>query len=312
MTAIAIAVGDSLRKLSLRMQAMFVNVRIWQVRPNVGDDCMFLSAAISHVILTPMASPLTKLKPQRRWMQFSLRTGFIVVTALCVALSLWIAPLERKRWAVAAIEALHGMVTFQEATTPEPFVITFLRRWFPAVYFDEIMGVYLTSTRITDAELAQLQGLTSLRVLSLDKTRVTDAGLPHLQGLTSLQGLSLVNAHITDAALAELKGLTNLRQLDLDGTQVTDAGLVHLQGLTGLQELYLADTQVTDAGLAHLQQLTSLQGLGLINTHVTDAGLVHLQGLTSLKRLNLFNTQVTDAGVAKLQQALPSCQIYRP
>jgi hypothetical protein len=202
------------------------------------------------------------LKSKRRWLQFSLRTGFIVVTVLCVALSVWVVPLERKRRAVGAIEALDGSVTYQQATTNEPSPKTFLRRWLPQVYFDEIMGVYLADTQITDAELAQLQGL------------------------TSLQGLFMVNA------------------------QVTDAGLAHLKGLTGLQELYLNNTQVTDVGLAHLQGLTSLQGLWLTNTQVTDA--VHMQGLVSLKRLNLFNTQVTDAGVAKLQQALPSCQIYRP
>ena len=200
-----------------------------------------------------MTSPSRKSK--RRWVQFSLSTQFIVVTALCVALSVWVAPLERQRRAVVAIEALGGSVGYgnQQSMTSEPFVITSLRRWFPAVYFDEITSVYLVATRITDAELAQLQGLTNLRQLDLDSTQVTDAGLAHLKGLTGLQ------------------------ELYLNKTQVTDVGLAHLQGLTSLQGLWLSDTQVTDAGSVHLQGLTRLKRLNLFNTQVTDPGVVKLQ-----------------------------------
>jgi hypothetical protein len=221
-----------------------------------GDDARpsLLSAGLSPVILTGMASLLTMLKPKRRWMQVSLRTTLVVVTLLCVVLSMWVVPAERQRRAVEAIEALDGRVTFEEATTSEPFVITSLRRWFPAVYFDEIMGVYLAATRITDAELAQLQGLTSLRRLELDGTQITDPGLVHLQRLTGLQELYLANTQVTDAGLAHLQEMTSLQGLWLNDTQVTDAGLIHLQGLTSLKRLNLFNTQVTDAGVAKLQQ----------------------------------------------------------
>ena len=147
-------------------------------------------------------------------------------------------------------------------------------------------------------------------------TKVTDADLVHLKGLTNLQSLVIGSfgsqSQITDAGLVHLKGLTNLHTLRLVQTQVTDAGLVHLKGLTNLEHLDLTNTKVTDAGLVHLVGLTKLEGLELSRTPITDARLVHLRGLTKLEWLYLEETQVTDTGVAELQKALPNCEITKP
>jgi Leucine-rich repeat (LRR) protein len=243
-----------------------------------------------------MASLLAKLMPKRRWMQLSLRTVLVLVTLLCVALSMWVVPAERQRRAVAAIETLGGRVFYADTQelyvnnqeTNESFAKAFLRRWLPPDYFDAVEGVDLNRTSVMNAELAHLQGLRTLQALWLANPQVTDAGVVHLQGLTNLQVLYLPN------------------------TRVTNAGLAHLRGLTSLQELSLANTKLTDAGLANLKGLTSLQKLQLVGTHVTDAGLVHLRGLTSLRDLYLSHTQVTDAGVAGLRKALPNCRITGP
>jgi len=236
-----------------------------------------------------MVNLLAKLRPTRRWLQFSMRTVLVFVSLLCVALSLWVVPLERRRRAVAAIEALGGRVTFIDSQTAnESFPKTVLRRWLPQAYFDDVENVGFVYSQVTDAGLAPLEGLTTLQSLDLGATQVTDAGLVHLQGLTGLQSLSFIN------------------------TQVTDAGLLQLQTLAGLQGLFLTSTQVTDSGLAHLKGLTSLQWLSLAETHVTDAGLANLKGLTGLKMLVLSNTKVTDDGVAELRKTLPNCQIFGP
>lgn len=58
----------------------------------------------------------------------------------------------------------------------------------------------------------------------LKATKITDAGLVHLKGLTKLQSLELDDTKITDSGLLHLKGLTNLRVLKLKGTRVTRAG----------------------------------------------------------------------------------------
>ena len=57
----------------------------------------------------------------------------------------------------------------------------------------------LTGTRITDARLVYLKGLTHLLMLILAETAIKDAGLVHLKGLTRLKTLYLVDTQITDA-----------------------------------------------------------------------------------------------------------------
>ena len=161
--------------------------------------------------------------------------------------------------------------------------------------------LHLTDARVTDAGLVHLERLTKLGNLVLRNTSVTDAGLAHLSGLTKLTHLDIAHTQVTDAGLVHLQGLAELESLLLDGTQVTDAGLVHLKGLAGLGMLWLDGTQVTDAGLVHLQGLPRLMTLRLDGTQVTDAGLVHLKGLTGLRTLSLNGAQVTDASLVHLK-----------
>ena len=87
----------------------------------------------------------------------------------------------------------------------------------------------------------------------LSTTKVGDAGLVHLKGLTRLQSLNLNDTKVSDAGLVNLKGLTRLRSLTLNNTKVSDAGLVHLKGMTQLQWLYLKNTNVTDKGVKSLK-----------------------------------------------------------
>jgi Leucine-rich repeat (LRR) protein len=152
-----------------------------------------------------MANLLSTFKPKRRWLQISLRAVLVLVTLLCVGLSLWVGPAERQRRAVAAIDKFGGSVRYGELAAGERFPVTFLRRWLSPDYFDEVEEVDLTGTQVTDAGLAHLQGLTGLQGLWLINTQVTDAGLAHLQGLTGLQVLSLDNTQVTDAGLAKLR-----------------------------------------------------------------------------------------------------------
>jgi len=160
------------------------------------------------------------------------------------------------------------------------------------------------------AAVANLKSLRDLNLFDLDKA-LTDNDLRQLRGLTSLQKLNLAGTGITDAGLAQLKGLTALRELYLDDTQVNGIGLAHLLGLPALREIHLDNTPVGDAGLAQLKGFTSLRRLYLNYTQVTDTGLPQLYGLTALQVLYLGDSpQVTDIGVGKLHEALPACEIH--
>ena len=66
-------------------------------------------------------------------------------------------------------------------------------------------------------------------VNTIASTKVTDAGLVHLKGMTNLQWVNLWQTQVTDAGLMRLKDVTNLQQLWLQDTMVTRAGIAKLQ-----------------------------------------------------------------------------------
>ncbi|HVF33609.1 MAG TPA: DnaJ domain-containing protein [Acidimicrobiales bacterium] len=128
---------------------------------------------------------------------------------------------------------------------------------------DGLVGLHAEHTQIDDAELRNLAGMRSLRLLDLTGTRVTDAGLVHLLGCEDLEVVSLWDTRITDAGLALLGRLGNIRQLGLGNTRVTDAGLRHLQDLRRLRLVQLAGTAVEGPGLRHLHGLPELETVSL-------------------------------------------------
>lgn len=196
-----------------------------------------------------------------------------------------------------------------------------------------ITGIDLSDTRIEDADLPTLKGLSHVQRLDLSTTAVTDAGLAAVVELQGLQELNLYQTKVTSAGLSSLVGLKQLQTLNLSNTQVAD--IQPLQELSGLQGLDLSDTPVieanlqtlvefkelrrlnlsgtsaSDASLVLLKDHSHLEWLALDGTSVTDAGLSSLTGLSKLKGLVLGETKVTDAGVGKLEKALPECEIVR-
>jgi len=79
------------------------------------------------------------------------------------------------------------------------------------VAYQALVGVNLSFRDVSDADLEQLKGLTSLTYLDLSGTKVTDAGLKHLKGLSSLQTLYLAGTKVTHVGADRLKkALPNL------------------------------------------------------------------------------------------------------
>ena len=173
-------------------------------------------------------------------------------------------PSARDR-AVAAIEKLGGTVEVDETRPGRP-----------------VVGVDLSRSAVTDADLVLLEALPDLEVLDLRLTSIGDAGV------------------------ARLEGTKALRFLNLFRTRLTDAGLDHLAGNAGLETLLVGGTQVTDEGLARLAAFPRLRKLSVFDTQVGDAGLEHLRGLSRLETLLLGKSRVTAAGRERLSAALPN------
>ena len=92
-----------------------------------------------------------------------------------------------------------------------------------------IMALDLSRTRLKDADLAPLAGMTNLVRLELKRNTITDAGLVHVQGLVELETLNLFDTQVTDAGLAQLAGLKRLQKVFVFNTKVTAGGAAALQ-----------------------------------------------------------------------------------
>jgi len=180
--------------------------------------------------------------------RFSLRTLMVVVTAACIAVSLWTwlywLPEQRRREGVA--EYGEAAAPFQEVAK----VGGYAQRG-----ADRIVSVSFHPT-VNDADLARLR--------------------PKLEAIRGLEAASLQGASVTDAGLKELEGLTQLRELHLGRTRITDAGLKYIASMSRLETLSLLNTAVTDAGLEHLAGLKKMTWLELYHTKVTEAGVNRL------------------------------------
>ena len=157
-------------------------------------------------------------RPQskRRWLRFSLKTVFVLVTLYCV----WLADGHAAGTAAAssslAMQELHGR-----------------RRVRISSWMLKAIGSRIRSHLSRPGSAMRWAKITFAAWRSSTSTRgrdPTDDDLRVLEDLTDVQQLTLSNRKkITDAGLAHLAGLKHLNVLVLDGTSVTGPGLHYLR-----------------------------------------------------------------------------------
>ncbi len=291
---------------------------------------------------------MAEKKRKRRWMQFSLRTVFILLTCFCVWFGFKVNRARKQEAAVNALQELGCNITYDYRLdrdgayidpTPDPPRPQWLRRLLSDHFFDDVVMVtvsdandeklrlaatYLTQlttlkslqvshSEITDTGIAHLCSLGQVRELWLGGNRsLTGKSIPHLSRLTNLRTLELWHANIDDDDLQYLRGLHSLEKLEISFTQVTDRGLHHLSEIRSLRILGLNENAITDAGVKELETHKDLEQLDLGRTQVTDGCVPSLSTLKSMKDLSLLQTDVTPEGIRRLAAALPNAKISYP
>ena len=104
-------------------------------------------------------------KPKRRLFQFSLRTLLILVTlaaGLLMAWRVYVEPYRRQRETMALVKELGG-----EYKT-EPGGPAWMRDWFGADNFQNIVEISLSFARVSDEDVVHFKGLPKPRRRSDD------------------------------------------------------------------------------------------------------------------------------------------------
>jgi Leucine-rich repeat (LRR) protein len=196
-------------------------------------------------------------------------------------------------------------------------------------YSTTINSIELYHKQLTDADLSDLQFLTSLIEIELSDNSITD--LKPFSGLINLSSLHLSNNEISD--LTPISTLNNLTELDIDNNPVSDIspifalsnltrlGLTSMHNITdfsfiskfsSLKYLFINENDIRD--IHFLSELTNMETLYLIANQIEDISYVSnlinlydlqlaenqiadispLSNLTNLAWLNLMNNQITD------------------
>lgn len=88
----------------------------------------------------------------------------------------------------------------------------------------------------------------NLRGVDLRHTLVTDEMLVHVAGLSQFRWLDLAHTKVSDAGLSHIAQIKRLELVNLHGTQVTDAGEHELQKLLPNTRIDRADKRNTSIG----------------------------------------------------------------
>ena len=163
----------------------------------------------------------------------------------------------------------------------------------------------LRASKVSDADLAHIEGSTTLRWLQLKSTdlsmadRRTCAKSLSETGVARPQQLTKFRPPIR--GFVHLREMTELEKLELSGTQISDAGLSHLRNLAKLKSLSLDQTRVAGPGLVHLEHLPNLKHLSLNRNMINAAGVEQLKKFADLEMLSITKVQVSDVAMAELR-----------
>ena len=205
--------------------------------------------------------------------------------ALTACKSLKVLALDDLWIGTPGIEALASLAELEELYLANTVVDDDAAKFIAA--FPKLKKLRLAKTQVSDAALETLSARTSLEELDLsENSLITNAGMAHLAKLTSMKKLNLWRVQLSDEGALQLASLTKMLWLNLDNSKLGDGGLPLLKDMKALTFLHIGSTQVTEAGAPALFHLTTLKDLKLTRTAMgaSDTAVAelktHLPGTT--------------------------------
>lgn len=156
-------------------------------------------------------------------------------------------------------------------------------------------------SKINDASMAELKGLSKLKRLRIRGCDVTGEGIQHIAENKALARFELRDSSVDDDGLKVISQLPAVTYVDISECRLSSPeGIAQLGKLTGLTYLGLWETKTNDETLAGFGDLVNLEELNLKSTAVTDESLPVLMKMTKLKTLNVAGTQLGDDSFLEL------------
>ncbi len=157
------------------------------------------------------------------------------------------------------------------------------------------------ATDFTDKDLALLQPIKKVSLLSLEGMSISDVGLAMLSESTSMEQLVLKNCQVTAEGIRTLAKLPELTSLQLSDIPLDDAAILGLSTLQ-LETLAIANSGLEDRGLQSLAGLPELSHLTLREPLITPAGWRHLESAVKLQSLSVVHIPLPEEAMKRITQ----------
>jgi len=154
-------------------------------------------------------------------------------------------------------------------------------------------GFALLAKRAAGLEYLDLSGGPATDEIGNAKFPLTDAGLAQISLMASLKGLSLYQSNITDDGLSQLAALKSLAELTVSTCpQVHGRGYANLAAVKSLRRLTIFSQPIAGEELRGLAKLVQLESLmlnpaNLLPANIEAADVAELARLTNLQTLDL-------------------------
>lgn len=220
--------------------------------------------------------------------RISLRSFFVGVTLLCVALGWNISSAGRQRIARQELERLGASVMFEHqwrfSGNSRSLMSRLLEPLATEIDPDFLLPVTVVKTRyIEDPSLKAGAEYTSSDVIA------------PVSRLPKIKRLYLSHSDVTNEDVSRLAHLANLEHLDLSMSKIREGAIPGLDQLR-IKSLQLNRTRANDESIVTLDAIKTLEHIDLTRTKVTDAGLKYISNLPNLKKLILRRSLVTQEG----------------
>jgi hypothetical protein len=160
-------------------------------------------------------------------------------------------------------------------------------------------------TRLLDADLKYLAGLSNVVLLELNETKITGSGLRDLD-MPNLRFVHLYGCPVGDNTVGQID-IPTLELLDLQFTDITDMGLGAIRP-GSISKLWIHGNKITAEGLSTLDRFQHLDSLSVDGKVLDETGLLHLKRCGKLRTIHVQGPLPEGMTREKLVAALPDCE----